>query len=228
MTPHKLINGAWRLTGLIDPYQNADEVQLENGLEALNMMLADWSSATINIYASESENFALDGSASYTMGPGGTASTVRAEKIESAFVRISTADYQLKILNQNEYNMIGLKSTGGTPHSLFYDPTYATGYIYLYPVGESGSTVYIESQKVFSELTNLTSDWALPRVYERAVKFNLAIDLAADAGRETTQTVVKQADESYKRLVSLNASRQVSAVQLDVMATPNGDNILTG
>src|SRR3954468_4420579 len=60
-------------------------------------------------------------------------------RINSAFVRVSTLDYPVSILNVEQYELIGFKTLNGPwPRALYYQPSYPTGNITFWPNPSSG------------------------------------------------------------------------------------------
>ena len=69
-------------------------------------------------------------------------------------------------------------------------------------------TAYIESVKPLSAITDVTDDFNLPRIYEEAVRTNLAVRIAPMFGRSVSPELAVLADGSYDDLLSLNAGNR--------------------
>jgi len=187
MTAQELIKAALRALGVIATGETPSAAELEDGLEALNMMLANWSDERLMVHAITEDSHALtSGTASYTIGSGADIDTKRPVKIEDAFIRESNLDTPVTIVGQKEYNSVALKSDTGTPTMLYYNPGWTTGTIYLAPTPGSGLTLYLYSFKAHAAkggtdlLTTLTSTVSFPPSYHAAIKWNLAVDLAPE------------------------------------------------
>jgi len=180
-------------------------------------MLEVWSTKQILVHASAEDNFALvAGTASYTMGTAGTASSTRAKKIHNAFIRDSdNYDHAVEIISENQYNAISKKTTQSRPYWLFYDPKYPLGYIYLYPTPDAVETAYIESLQLLQSITNVTTTISLPGEYEEPIIYNLAIRLAPEHEVPIPNEVMAIAMASLDAIGVLNAANQIETVPLD-------------
>lgn len=210
-TAQTIVNDAYIEAKIANPIDGAESSDLTVGLRYLNRIIEHLSVENISIPYSTSENFSItDGTASYTMGSGGTASSTRAKRILSAYVRDSSGnDYPLGIISEKDYNMIGDKDLEGLPVKLFYDPVYATGVIYFYPVPDKTYTAYIESQKTLHSTLSLGTTLSLPSEYEELFVLLLAAKVARTNGAPTEQSLRIDADKALKRIQSFNLSHRV-------------------
>lgn len=204
-----IINGAARLLGVIFKSETLTADEANDGLVALNDMLDQWSNDNLITYAMTLESFALTGAASYTIGTGGAFNTSRPINIASAVVRLSSVDYPLTIITQQEYQEdISVKSTTSSiPEYLTYDNGYPLGTINMYAIPTSGSTLRILSNKPLSNLSALTTTIDFPPGWKKALRFNLAIDMAGEYGVEIPPAVIQGAKLSLgaiKRASSIN------------------------
>lgn len=203
-----IITGAAKLIGVVFKSEALTPDEANDGLVALNDMLDSWSNDNLTTYAYTLENFTLTGAASYTIGTGGTLNTARPINIATAVLRVGNVDYPLEIITQQEYiTEIPIKSIGSTiPQYLTYDNGYPLGTIKIYPVA-AGGVLYLLSNKPLSNLAALTTSVDLPPGWKKALKFNLAIDLAGEFGVEIPQAVLAGAKSSLgmiKRATSIN------------------------
>ena len=201
-----------------------------NYLSDLNSMLVSWSLERLMCYHILEESKALTASVgSYTIGSGGAWDTTRPTKIVSAFVRATdNSDTPLKVIQKPEYDAIVLKTTDGTyPEYLFYDASYPLGTIYLYPEPSSGLTLYINSWKQLQSFASISTDLALPPGYQRAIEFNLAIELAGGF-TSVTPEVAKIARDSKAAIKGVNRPDVMMQIDGTMPAMSTRSNILTG
>lgn len=212
-TSRTLIAASLRKIGII----TSDASIEQDAFSDMKRMLEIWSINQIAVPASTENNFALaPGTSTYTMGTAGTASTVRAKKILSAFVRDSGGyDHPVNIITENEYNSIPFKTNRGRPYLLFYDPKYAVGVINLYYTPNAIETMYIESLQLLQSLANVTTTITLPGDYEEAIIYNLAIRLAPEHEVPIPAEVSVLAQASMDNIGILNAASQMGPVSLD-------------
>jgi len=218
MTAQQIINAALRKIRVISASQSASTSQESNALEALDVLLRSWSAEGLMVYyVEELEPFALTGAASYTIGDGGDFDTVRPVKILGAVVRSGGIDVPLDIVAQNRYLEIAQKSTGDTPAILWYNPVYPLADIYLWPVGSAGINIYLNSVKPLTEPTDITSSISFPPEYDRAMIFNLAVDLAPEFDKMVSPTLANMALQAKNNISNLYASLQVEEATVEIL-----------
>lgn len=224
MTAQELIKASLRLIGAIATGETPTADEIQDGLEAMNIMLGSWSDDRLMIHVITEDTLALtSGTASYSIGSAGDIDTERPIKIQSAFTRQSNLDVPLRIRGQAEYNAIAQKSDTGIPSILYYNPGWTTGTIYLAPTPGAGLTLYLYSLKAFAAkgggdlVTTITSTVSFPPGYIRAIKYNLAIELAPEYGKSVSPEVALGASESKGSIKRINAANQVEAVKLEIM-----------
>jgi len=227
MTAQQLINAALRKVGVIAGAQSATTTQENNALEALQMLLRSWSAERIMVYyIVEGESFALTaGTSRYTIGSGGDFDTVRPVKILGAYIA-SGVDYVLAIIDRAKYRSIGVKTLGDVPSWLWYNPVYPLGEIYLYPTGSG--TIYLASQKPLTEPSTIVSSVQFPPEYDRAITFNLAVDLASDYDKTVTRTLATLAVDSKNKITDLYASLQVEEADVEILGLNRAYSIESG
>jgi hypothetical protein len=195
-----LITGAARLLGVVRKGEALDADEASDGLSALNDMLASWSSERLFVSVRTRDNFTLTASATHTIGTGQTLNTVAPIRISDAFIRNGDLDYPLTIITDEEYDSLALKTLAASPPSCINyikSNTSNVGTIRLYPVPSASDSLYLLSEKVATQVA-LTSDTVfLPHAgFKRAIKYNLAIDLAPEYGVEPSNAVVAIAKTS--------------------------------
>jgi hypothetical protein len=185
-----------RKAGILTKSEDPSADEAADGLDMLNDLLASWSNDSMIVYARTLENFTLtSGTASYTIGSGGTFNTVRPIKIISAYVRSGGVDYPLSVASEENYDAVSFKSNGAIPDFLVYSNAYPLATLTFYPTPAEGNQLYLRTEKQLSEFTlNQTVD--LPPGWKRALIHNLAVELAPEYGQPIPQEVVMIARES--------------------------------
>lgn len=222
-----IITGAARLIGAVRMNEALAGHEAANGLVALNDMISSWSNNSLNIYARTLESLTLSTSAqSYTIGSGATLNTTRPVKIVSGSIRSGNLDYDVEFISETEFESITLKSvSGGTPYYATYNNAYPTGTLRFYPMPTAGDVLRLLSEKPLTEFAALGTTVDLPPGTKKALRFNLALDLAPEYGIEPSKLVVKGAMES------LGAIRLAAAKNRPMPYLPSTDyegNIYTG
>ena len=203
-------------------------------LAVLNSMMESWSLERLLVYHILDEVFTLTaGDGSYTIGTSGDFNTTRPLKIEGAVIRdTDDADSGVEILGADAWRRIVLKTSTGNsyPAYLYYDAQYtsARGVINLWPEPQAGLRLVISSWKQLQTFALISTTLALPPGYERAIIYNLAIELAGGM-IEPAPSVVKIARESK------GAIKRVNVPDMSMTLNPalagvgrGGASILTG
>lgn len=203
--------------GTQDTLASAD---LQDGLDALNLMLDSWRLERLSLVALTTYSTALtSGVNTFTIGPGGDFNTTRPTKIENAFVRYNSADYPVYLINQTQWDAIAYKPVGGLPRRLFYNTTYPLGQINLFPYAlDSGYTLFIDYWGEIESFADAADAFVLAPGYARAIIYNLAIELSADYGKAPSPEVYRIAKRSKEAIRTVNSTKVVAAVDSALMA----------
>lgn len=225
-----IIKAAFRVLGVTSKSESPTADEMNDALQSLNFMIDNWAARRLLGTALIRESFPLTAfQQSYTIGVGGNFNTAVPFDIMSAFYRDSfNVDRQLEIVTREQFDSYEDKQiVSALPEALFFDPgptqqvnELGTIYLYFTPDASSSYTLFIESQKPFTEFAALTTTVTFPPSYYRALKWNLALELAAEYGRPITQDMNENAIESLETLEAVNAV-QVTCT-MDMPGTKGG------
>lgn len=211
-TALEIITGAARILGVIRKGEALDADEAADGLEAMNGLLSSWSASALFILGRTWESFTLTASAEHAIGSGQSLDTIVPTQIIDAFIRDASIDYPLAIISEEEYRALPLKTTSSNvPAYLVYsrDMGADTGTIRLYPVPSGGQQLHLLSEKKVSEIAEVNDTVFLPHAgWKRALRYNLAIDLAPEYGQPVSQEVYKIAGDSLRQL-RLESARNI-------------------
>jgi hypothetical protein len=138
-------------------------------------------------------------------------------RITNAFTRITTnggtgLDYQIEIVNRDKYTSIGLKGLNGPwPIMCYYDATYPLGNLYFYQNPSQAGQLHLWTDTLFTNFQHVTQAIDLPQGFARAIKKNLALELAPEYGKIPSALLLRQAAESKTSIKSLNEEPTVQA-----------------
>lgn len=178
-------------------------------------------SANAAFTVSSAENFVytIPGDIAYDSKTG--AQLVLPVRITNAFTRITVGsgdpmvqglDYQIRIIPRDKYTALGLKGISGPwPTDLYYDRTYPLGNIYFYPNPSMAGELHYWTDSILGDLEDINSAINLPQGYARAIKTNLAIELAAEYGKTIPPSLAMRAKESKAMIKSLNSIPELQA-----------------
>jgi hypothetical protein len=210
-TALNLITGAARLIGVVRKSEALTADEAADGFVALNDMLASWSNNGLLCVSRVWEYFTVTSATSYTIGSGQSLNTTRPLVIRSAFFRSGDIDYPLEIISDEEYESITLKTLSSDfPRYLSYDNAYPYGTIRLYPQG--AGQLHLLSEKPITNIAALSTTVDLPAGWNRAIRYNLAIDIAPEYGEAPSPAVVEMAKQSKSDIMlSIAKNRPIKA-----------------
>jgi hypothetical protein len=205
-TGKELIKGALKLISVIDAGSEPSDSEYDDGLVTLNDMLNQWTiEGLLNVSTDDITHPLVSGTTSYTIGSGATIDTVRPTEINNAFVRDTEIDYYLEVISKKDYDKITDKTIPGTPRFLFYDPDFATGTVYIFPVPTAGYTLHMTVPQRVPVLATIDDELSLPLEYAPAIKYNLAIMVAPQYQAQTAPETAAAAAQYKKNIKNLNA-----------------------
>ena len=196
-TARVIIKKALQKIGALVKNEEPSSDEANDGLDSLNALISSWSNDSLNIYARTWQTVSLVGNtASYTIGTSGTFNTARPTNIVSAYIRDGSVDYPMSIVDDEAFNTISFKSITGMPEFLSYDGGFPLGTIRLYPVPSSNYSLFLLTEKPLTEFTSLDTELSMPPGTERALIYNLGIDLAPEYSQQISAEHSKTAMES--------------------------------
>jgi hypothetical protein len=233
VTGRDLISASLRLIGAIAPGQSLGASEATEGLDTLNQMIDSWSNDSLMVYSRIREEFNLiAGQQAYTIGVDGDFDTSRPQQIENATLLDESQTPSIEtpiaiIRDQSEWANIPIKGIeSSVPCALFMNDLYPQASIYFYPVPSEVKKVVLWSWKPLTAFT-LDTVISLPPGYEKALKFNLAIDLAPEYGRSVADTVLNGATESKSAIERKNVKQSLLGVD-SALLSRSVFNIYTG
>lgn len=233
-TVRDLINGSLRLLGVISEGESPSAQTQNDAFNALNDMIDSWSSKSLLIPNKVRETFALtSGQQTYTFGTGGNFNSTRPQLIENALIQVSgtnpVAEIPINIINQDQFASIVVKGTQSSlPLFLYNDNAYPLTSVNLWPVPSITTNLVLYSWKPLAEFTSLSQVMALAPGYNRAIRFNLAVDLAPEFGKSAPPEVLAIAEASVGDIKRMNTKPQYLTIDAELIGKDGRFNWLTG
>jgi hypothetical protein len=209
-----IITASLRLVGVTAAGEAPGANEAIDALSVLNMMLDQWSNEklmcnqALNVYI---DDVIIPGRSSYTVGSAADISTTRpVSKMTNLFVRDKSnasnpVDIMIELIPNDKFQSISQKSTTSTyPQWANYNQSYPWGLLRLWPVPTQTLSIGFSHPIAFPDM-ELNSDLVLPPGYDMALRYNLAVELAADYGRPIDQLVFNKAAETKATLKRANA-----------------------
>lgn len=122
------------------------------------------------------------GQAAYAIGP--VSAQPRPLRILQAFLRFVTSnDVELQIVGRSDYNVLGMKSSQGTPNQLYYDPQLTNGTVTVYNTPfDATTTLHLVIQRQIQDFNLSTDNPDFPQEAYQMLKWSLADELALEYG----------------------------------------------
>ncbi len=201
-----LIAGALRLCGVLSQGETASSTQVTEASEALNMLVKAFAADGMPLWAIKEYSVPLTAStSSYRIGTSQTVNTPKPLKVIQAFLHNTSTniDIPMRILTRQEYNVLGNKTSSGSPIQIFYDPQNTYGDLYVFPVPSSTDastfTIRIVYQRPFEDFDAASDEPDFPQEWFEALKYNLADRLAGEYNlSKEDRAILKQEAKDHK------------------------------
>lgn len=225
-TARSIIKRALQVNGVLTKNESPSGDEASDGLVSLNNLIGSWSNDSLLIYARIAEDFPLvSGQASYTIGSGGDFNTARPLQIMTAFTRIANVDHQMSVVPDIAYDGITQKNISNSiPEVLAYEAGFPLGTITIFPVPQTG-TLHIRSEKQLTEFATLDTALDLPPGWERALIYNLSLEIANEYGQPVSEAAYAIAMDALLKIKTAVARNKT----MDAYPYDGGNrNIFTG
>lgn len=221
------IEAAFRIIEELGEGMSLTAAQAQDALASLIIMIDSWSLRDSLIYTESVESFTLTaGDGEYTIGSGGDFDTARPSTINTARIKDGSFYVQdLEIVGKDRYSEVDDGQSTGMPYLLWYDKNAPLGTIRLYPYPSTSYELQIYSNKPFlASSVALTDTLVLPAGYRRALRFNLAREIAPEYGKTLNPEAAKIARESKRFVMSSNMADDMAILRMNDM--PIGDVVM--
>lgn len=239
-TAKDILDSALRKSGIIGVGNTASAADIQDALNDLNDMIAQWATKRYMVWGELDIGFIADGTTNgYSIGPGGKFNiSPRPDYIEAAYVRQLQAspglpvDTPLKVIQAREdYSRLSIKENFiSFPEYVFLDTsTVPTGTLYCYPwPNASIYEIHVLAKNVMPvlDLASVLDNW--PRVYVAALKFNLAKRLRQAYGKGMAPDVElnKLAQDALETIRGSNLQIPQLQMPANLVRQSSGYNIL--
>lgn len=203
-----IINPALKLLGVITQGETPSASESSDALDALNAMLDNWSTERLNVfYILNFTGSVSNGTNNYDIGDGSTWNTPRPIRIEGASVILNDLTHPLEIVSATGWAAIKEKGTlANVPTKLYYDQNAPTGKVYLWPTPNASSTIDLWVWSALEQFPDLVTNVNLAPGYQRAMIYNLAVEIGTMFGSNIRPEVMQIAAEAKTAIRMLNGA----------------------
>lgn len=231
-TVRDLLSRSLKLIGVLADGETASASMAQDALSTLNDMTEAWGVEGLMIYENERQVFPLVGGQSlYTMGVSGNFNTQRPNLISYAGLELTSSspviELPLEIITEQEWAMITDKNMSSTvPTRIYVVDSFPLKKIYVWPVPSDANNLVLYTPKQINNFASINDTILLPPGYSRAIRYNLAVELAEEYGRELRSKTYEIAITSKAEIARLNTKNQIAIP--DSFGMGAGFNVLTG
>ena len=207
--------------------ETASDDDATYAMTALNRLVDQWAAERLMIYTVTRTTFTIAASTQdYSVGSGSTIDVIRPVRIDHVTFSDSAGGGQeiplTGPITDDAWAALPLKSeTGAYPSLCYYNPTFSTGTLSLWPIPTSSTlTGVLYAPQQVAEFTSLSQAISLPPGYRRLLTKNLAVELAPSYEKEPSASLLRQAMDSKMVVQRANAPRM--DMSLDPAVLPAG------
>ena len=203
-----VIESAMREIGAIAIEETPSAAEAQFCFTKLNELMQAWNTESLTVYSVIAEVFPIVANKpSYTMGVGGDFNTARPVRIVDVYSRDNQGnDFPVGLVDYDEYASILPKYiTSSLAQVIYNDNNYPLITLFPWPIWNDASySAVIWSWQAIQAFPSLTTTLVLPPGYDRAIKYNLAMELGPAFGRQITPDLRELATTSKSLIKRLN------------------------
>ena len=226
------INRALRLLGILAEAETPSAAMSQDALMAMQQMIESWNTERLSVFSTQDQVFTWPASLiSRTLGPTGDFVGNRPILVDDAtyFKAPSGVSYGIKMINQQQYNGIAVKTVTSTfPQVMWVNMTFPNIEMYVYPRPTQNLEWHFVSVQELDKPVTLSTVMYYPPGYLRAFTYNLAMEFAPEFGVEPSPQVQRIAMTSKRDLKRINNPDDVMALPYALVANRQRFNIYAG
>lgn len=198
-----------------EPLENVD---LQSGLQALNMMLKAWQADGVMCWTyAELTLTLIQGTVSYVFGSGGSVTTIPLV-IEDIEINRGSNDIPMIPLSRVDYRSLPNKTNQGYPTQYYYQRGIAGGTLYVWPAPDAGlGTLKIGCRRLIMDMDASVDTFDLPQEWYEAIMYGLGKRIAEDygvIGSPDGMNCTAEAARSYAVVKGLDVGEGVGSISI--------------
>ena len=228
-TAQQIIRSALLQIGALSGNESPSAAEGQDGLARLNELIDDWGVQPLT--ARVQQRVVADlvtGQSTYTIGLTGDFNVVRPTAIDYCALLLTNTTPETEVplspLTEDAYQAISQKALeNAQPTSWYFESTIPLAQIVVWPIPDNDTyDLVIYYAELFAQFPSLTASVLLPPSYARALRTNLAVELAPEYGKVVTPDLRLQAGDALGTLKRSNVVMTDLAVDPALTGTAHG------
>lgn len=207
-----IVTSAMRLLNAVPSGEPISPEEASDGLVVLNQMVDAWQIDRLMIPSERIDDFSfISGQQAYTLGDGANFDMPRPAEIDSiSVVILSNPNNPLELemeytTRESEWQNILLKEISTSfPQFCYDDGDFPNRTLSFWPIPIDTDKARIYSWQALTQFANLQTQYTFRPAYQKALRFNLAVDLAPEYGGLRDPSTAAIAQVTLARIKAAN------------------------
>jgi len=224
-----LITSSLRLIGVLASGETPSAAEGADCLVILNQMIEAWGIEHLALFTLTRTTFTLvPGTQNYTVGATGTFAMARPARIDYVSMLLLNNPAQplelpIQVFNDDEWQAIPIKNIQSTiPQGVYDDGGFPLRTLSYWPIPSVANQTILGTWTALTQATTLTTNLVFPPGYLKALRYNLAVDLAPEFGAAVRPEVLAQALASKAAIKSIDVDPVISRVDNALIGSRGG------
>ena len=212
-TALQVITDSLKLLGVVAGHEVPTSAEQQDSFARLNELIDSWGTHADTMLVAHRELVPLVvGQPSYTIGPGGDVNAPRPMALDGAAILLGTGpaavERPVAVLDRSMYRGLRLKALpGALVQGVWLTPTGSYAELTVWPVPSAAQTLVLYYLEPVAEFPDLVTPVSLAPGYAKALRTNLALELAPEFGRVVDPMLDRLAHESLADVKRVNWSQ---------------------
>lgn len=197
----QVVTDSLKLLGVVAGHEVPTSAEQQDAFARLNELIDSWGTHAQTLLVSRRDIVTLvAGQQTYTFGAGGDFPTLpRPMALDGATILTGTPGVEIPVavLTGQEYGAVPIKTLSGALVTLVsFAPLMTGAELWVWPVPTATQTLVLYTAEPVAQFPDLVTPVALAPGYAKALRTNLALELAPEFGRVVDPLVLSLARES--------------------------------
>lgn len=212
ITALQLIEAAAKLIGVKAAGVTLTAEEAQDGLQSLKDLLENWSIEELSVWSLSNQTFTtVPGQSVYTIGPAGNWNTERPVRIDGGFITFSDVNFPMIPIGQQQFNTVSMPQIQQPIPTMFlYVNENPLGKVTLFPTPSEDVSVTLSIPRLLDSDITLATSLVLPPGYAKALRYNLAVEMAPEYGIEVGPTLLSIATDAKGDIKRANITDEVA------------------